>query len=203
MIIGEIILQRRKELKMTQKQLAEKLNVTDKTVSRWECGINLPDVEMLKTIAEVLEVDVKYFYEDVKIKVINQTEEYDYNKIKSYKTKNIVPFILVGISIVITIICKFILSELTSPLFLLSNIYSIINYAFSENIINAVGIILIFIGISLIISIISHSLFLKNSIDFKYFYKEKMFQSQYLYVHKRSRIIYYLLLIFSIICILF
>ena len=31
---------------------------------------------MLKTIAEVLEVDVKYFYEDVKIKVINQTEEY-------------------------------------------------------------------------------------------------------------------------------
>ena len=86
MIIGEIILQRRKELKMTQKQLAEKLNVTDKTVSRWECGINLPDVEMLKTIAEVLEVDVKYFYEDVKIKVINQTEEYDYNKIKSYKT---------------------------------------------------------------------------------------------------------------------
>ena len=203
MIIGEIILQRRKELKMTQKQLAEKLNVTDKTVSRWECGINLPDVEMLKTIAEVLEVDVKYFYEDVKIKVINQTEEYDYNKIKSYKTKNIIPFILVGISIVIIIICKFILSELTSPLFLLSNIYSIINYAFSENIINAVGIILIFIGISLIISIISHSLFLKNSIDFKYFYKEKMFQSQYLYVHKRSRIIYYLLLICSIICILF
>ena len=153
MIIGEIILQRRKELKMTQKQLAEKLNVTDKTVSRWECGINLPDVEMLKTIAEVLEVDVKYFYEDVKIKVINQTEEYDYNKIKSYKTKNIIPFILVGISIVIIIICKFILSELTSPLFLLSNIYSIINYAFSENIINAVRIILIFIGISLIISI--------------------------------------------------
>lgn len=203
MIIGEIILQRRKELKMTQKQLAEKLNVTDKTVSRWECGINLPDVEMLKTIAEVLEVDVKYFYEDVKIKVINQTEEYDYNKIKSYKTKNIIPFILVGISIVIIIICKFILSELTSPLFLLSNIYSIINYAFSENIINAVRIILIFIGISLIISIISHSLFLKNSIDFKYFYKEKMFQSQYLYVHKRSRIIYYLLLILSIISILF
>ena len=203
MIIGEIILQRRKELKMTQKQLAEKLNVTDKTVSRWECGINLPDVEMLKTIAEVLEVDVKYFYEDVKIKVINQTEEYDYNKIKIYKTKNIVPFILVIISIVITIICKSILSELTSPLFLLSNIYSIINYAFNENIINAVGIILIFIGISLIISIISQSLFLKNSIDFKYFYKEKMFQSQYLYVHKRSRIIYYLLLILSIISILF
>ena len=33
MFIGEIILQRRKELKMTQKQLAEKLNVTDRTIS--------------------------------------------------------------------------------------------------------------------------------------------------------------------------
>ena len=54
MFIGEIILQRRKELKMTQKQLAEKLNVTDRTISRWECGVNLPDVEMLKTVAKVI-----------------------------------------------------------------------------------------------------------------------------------------------------
>ena len=44
MFIGEIILQRRKELNMTQKELAEKLNVTDRTISRWECGVSLPDV---------------------------------------------------------------------------------------------------------------------------------------------------------------
>ena len=50
MFIGEIILQRRKELNMTQKELAEKLNVTDRTISRWECGVSLPDVEMLKTV---------------------------------------------------------------------------------------------------------------------------------------------------------
>ena len=80
MFIGEIILQRRKELKMTQKQLAEKLNVTDRTISRWECGVNLPDVEMLKTVAKVLDVDIKYFYEDVKTNEINEIEEYDYDK---------------------------------------------------------------------------------------------------------------------------
>lgn len=50
MFIGQIILNRRKELNMTQKQLAEKLNVTDRTISRWECGVSLPDVEMLKTV---------------------------------------------------------------------------------------------------------------------------------------------------------
>ena len=38
---------------MTQKELAEKLNVTDKTVSRWECGVNLPDVAMLKSILAI------------------------------------------------------------------------------------------------------------------------------------------------------
>ena len=40
MFIGQIILNRRKELSMTQKQLAEKLNVTDRTISRWECGVS-------------------------------------------------------------------------------------------------------------------------------------------------------------------
>ena len=62
MFIGQIILNRRKELNMTQKQLAEKLNVTDRTISRWECGVSLPDVEMLKTVAKVLEVDIRELF---------------------------------------------------------------------------------------------------------------------------------------------
>ena len=85
MSIGEIILERRKELKMTQKELAEKLNVTDKTVSRWECGVNLPDVAMLKSIATVLDVNITYFYEDVQPTEINETEEYDYDMIRKFK----------------------------------------------------------------------------------------------------------------------
>ena len=64
MSIGSIISERRKELGLTQKQLAEKLNITDRTVSRWECEVNLPDVEMLKSISKVMEVPITYFYED-------------------------------------------------------------------------------------------------------------------------------------------
>ena len=64
MSIGSIISERRKELGLTQKQLAEKLNITDRTVSRWECEVNLPDVEMLKSISKVLGVPITYFYED-------------------------------------------------------------------------------------------------------------------------------------------
>ena len=123
MLIGEIILQRRKELNMTQKQLAEKLNVTDRTISRWECGVSLPDVEMLKTVAKVLNVDINYFYEDVKLKKINYTEEYDYERIKKFKINSIIPFVLVSISILMTLIIEQVFLKLTMPLGFFSNTY--------------------------------------------------------------------------------
>ena len=55
---GETIVLLRKEKGMTQKELADKLGVTDKAVSRWETGKNYPDIETLKKLAEVLEVSV-------------------------------------------------------------------------------------------------------------------------------------------------
>ena len=203
MLIGEIILQRRRELKMTQKQLAEKLNVTDRTISRWECGVNLPDVEMLKTVAKVLDVDIKYFYEDVKINEINEIEEYDYDRIKKFKLKLIAPFILISISIVMTLIIKFVMLEISSTLGLFSNIHSMIDYAFESGVINKLAILMIFLIVSFFITVISYGLYLKNSIAFKYFYKEKVFQKVYIDVHKKSMILYYILAGLSIIFILF
>ena len=44
--IGKYIAGKRKALRMTQKQLAEKLNMSDKSVSKWERGICLPDVSV-------------------------------------------------------------------------------------------------------------------------------------------------------------
>lgn len=54
----DIIATRRKELGYTQQQLAEKLNVSDKVVSKWETGRSLPDTSMLRDLAEVLEISV-------------------------------------------------------------------------------------------------------------------------------------------------
>ncbi|MBQ3011743.1 MAG: helix-turn-helix transcriptional regulator [Oscillospiraceae bacterium] len=56
--MGEIISTRRKELGMTQKELAAKMNVTDKAVSKWERGIAYPDIQSVPQLAEVLEVSV-------------------------------------------------------------------------------------------------------------------------------------------------
>lgn len=57
-VTGCFIAQLRKELGLTQKELAEKLEVTDKAISRWETGEGLPDTSLLKPLAEILGVSV-------------------------------------------------------------------------------------------------------------------------------------------------
>ena len=56
--IGIFIAQRRKELDMTQKELAEKLGITDRAVSKWETGRSMPDLSLLQPLSHVLEIDV-------------------------------------------------------------------------------------------------------------------------------------------------
>lgn len=55
---GSFVNIRRKELGMTQKELAEKLFLSDKAVSKWERGISLPDVSVLVPLADALDVTV-------------------------------------------------------------------------------------------------------------------------------------------------
>ena len=56
--IGAFIARRRKELDMTQKELAEKLGITDRAVSKWETGRSMPDLSLLQPLSHVLEIDV-------------------------------------------------------------------------------------------------------------------------------------------------
>jgi len=57
--IAKNIKKLRQKKKLTQEELAEKIYVTRQAVSNWETGKNQPDVDTLKSLAEVLEVDVK------------------------------------------------------------------------------------------------------------------------------------------------
>ena len=56
--LGRFIAQLRKEQNMTQADLAAKLQVTDKAVSKWERGVGLPDINSIEPLAEVLGVTV-------------------------------------------------------------------------------------------------------------------------------------------------
>ena len=57
--MGEIISTLRKEKGMTQKELADLLNITDKAVSKWERDIAFPDTATIPKLAEILEVSVE------------------------------------------------------------------------------------------------------------------------------------------------
>lgn len=57
--MAEVISSRRKELGMTQKDLAEKLNITDKAVSKWERGIACPDTASIPKLAQILGISLE------------------------------------------------------------------------------------------------------------------------------------------------
>lgn len=58
MQIGAFIRDRRLQLEMTQQQLADKLGVTDKAVSKWERSVSCPDITILRSLADALEMSV-------------------------------------------------------------------------------------------------------------------------------------------------
>lgn len=57
--VGKLILGLRKEKGMTQKQLADAMNISDKTISKWERGLGCPDVSLLSELSEVLGVNIE------------------------------------------------------------------------------------------------------------------------------------------------
>ena len=63
-VIAQNIAELRKNNNMTQLELAEKLNYSDKAVSKWERGESVPDVAVLKNIADIFLVTVDYLLEE-------------------------------------------------------------------------------------------------------------------------------------------
>jgi len=57
--VGKLIFGLRKEKGMTQKQLADAMNISDKTISKWERGLGCPDVSLLRELSEVLNADIE------------------------------------------------------------------------------------------------------------------------------------------------
>lgn len=65
---GKIICEARKSKGLTQQQLAEKLNVTNKAVSKWECGVNFPDISLLKPLAKALGIPLLQLFSSGKLR---------------------------------------------------------------------------------------------------------------------------------------
>ena len=76
--IGKFIAELRKEKNITQEQLAEKLGVTSKSISRWENGRTMPDYTLLKDLCNELDININELLSGEKIKgndYMNKSEE--------------------------------------------------------------------------------------------------------------------------------
>ena len=112
--IGKFIQEKRKEKNLTQKELAYKLGVTDKAVSKWERGQGCPDVSILEILSKelgvsILEILKGRIIENEIIKVteandyIQETIKYTKNNIKETINK-IITFLIIAISLILLIL---------------------------------------------------------------------------------------------------
>ena len=108
--IGKFILKLRKDKKMTQQELANKLNVTDRAVSHWENGRSIPDVSLFRSICEVFDISVNELISGEKLskeKLIKKSDENIINTLKDsdkHKKKFKKIFVVLTIAIIILLI---------------------------------------------------------------------------------------------------
>lgn len=57
--VGKLLYDLRKEKNMTQKQVAELMNISDKTISKWERGMGCPDVSLLPELSQIFGVSIE------------------------------------------------------------------------------------------------------------------------------------------------
>ena len=73
--IGKFIAECRKQKSLTQMQLAEKLNITDKAISKWERGITIPDTSIMLELCDILDISVNELLSGEKINMENNNQK--------------------------------------------------------------------------------------------------------------------------------
>ena len=73
--IGKFIAECRKKANLTQMQLAEKLNITDKAVSKWETGKAMPDTSIMLELCDILGISVNELLSGEKIEMVNNNQK--------------------------------------------------------------------------------------------------------------------------------
>ena len=113
---GTFISECRKEKRMTQAQLAEKLNITDRAVSKWETGKSMPDSSVMLELCEILGITVNELLSGERIDMESYEKKADENLIalkrkdENHMAKNVViaalfSAVLLG-AVMICIICN-------------------------------------------------------------------------------------------------
>ena len=103
--IGRFIAEKRKAINLTQMQLAEMLNITDRAVSKWETGKTLPDSSIMLTLCDILHITVNDLLSGEVVSMENYNKELEQNLLEMVKQKEESDRRLLRMEIVTGIIC--------------------------------------------------------------------------------------------------
>lgn len=113
--IGKFIAEKRKAKNLTQLQLAERLYVTDRAVSKWECGRSLPDSSIMLELCEALDISVNELLSGEELEMKTYNKQAEENLIQMIKEKENSDKRLLDLEIVLGI---------TGTLFLLAMLFA-------------------------------------------------------------------------------
>ncbi|MBD5083460.1 MAG: helix-turn-helix transcriptional regulator [Clostridiales bacterium] len=102
---SSFIAELRKEQNLTQKELADRIGVSDKAVSRWENGKNYPDIEIMQSLGEIFHVSVSELLQGERLEqkaVIFISEQNVVKNIKKNKMLKIVIAIIVALAVIVS-----------------------------------------------------------------------------------------------------
>ena len=85
--IGQLIADCRKEKNMTQRQLADQLKISDKTVSKWECGKGLPDASSMLPLCEALNINVNELLSGERLADVDHQEKAEETMMELYQER--------------------------------------------------------------------------------------------------------------------
>ena len=85
--IGKFIAERRKSVNLTQMQLAEKLNITDRAISKWENGKSMPDSSIMLELCDVLKITVNDLLSGEVVTMKDYNKELENNLLEMIKQK--------------------------------------------------------------------------------------------------------------------
>jgi len=138
--IGKFIATCRKEKKLTQMQLAEKLNITNRAVSKWETGKSCPDASIMLELCDILGITVNELLSGERITMENYQKKAEENLIelqckKDKAQKSLLRMELIWLAIAL----------------LLTPIHFAINYYYPENNGTGIGLLIALIGLIMFI----------------------------------------------------
>lgn len=135
--IGSFIAEARKERKLTQKELADFLHITDRAVSKWERGKGCPDISLMEDLSKVLDISIIEILKGEKINSKNKINNEDITYSLNYVEKNIkektINILNIASIVIITIIgVVLLLYNLKIYFYLNQNYYTNVFFANNE-----------------------------------------------------------------------